>query len=340
MLWSLVYHIIFRFVGFASVVTAANWLLVFVGAAVMFLLKSDHNLSKTFTGFIRYCFPPEMFKTRSCRSDVVLWIINFLFAPFLITPFLVGSVVFSAMVTIGVDFATYYTHYLFHKVPAFWEFHKVHHSAEFLTPISNKRIHPIEFVFDAEGVALIGGAVMGVACYVFSMPIYENTILGVDIYFLLNTLSFFNLRHSHISMSYGRLEGWLLSPAQHQLHHSAETRHWDKNIGLFLSVWDRLFGTFAYSEPRGSYRLGLAESEMAEYSTTWQLYTTPFVNVAKMAARGWSRKNVAVEPQGERPLAGHTGPNLIEDGSGALRPSGICDPLAPASIVAGAPAGT
>jgi sterol desaturase/sphingolipid hydroxylase (fatty acid hydroxylase superfamily) len=182
MLWSLVYHIISRFLGFAAIVVLANWLLLVVAAVVMFFVRPDRNLPKTLHGLVRYCFPREMFVTRSCRADVVLWILSFLFSPFFITPVLLGGIFFSTMTyagltrlfgshpqaeqstalwivvavvaTIGVDFATYYTHYLFHKVPALWEFHKVHHSAEFLTPISNKRIHPLEFIFDANGVAL------------------------------------------------------------------------------------------------------------------------------------------------------------------------------------------
>jgi len=359
MLWSLVFQIISRFLGFAAVVILANWLLIFVGAAVLFFVKSEHDLPKTFGGFVRYCFPAEMFKTKSCRADVVMWLVHFLFSPFLVTPLLLGSIFFSTItylgltrlfgshpqleestavwvfvavaVTIGVDFATFYTHYLFHKVPVFWEFHKVHHSAEFLTPISNKRIHPFEFIFDGNGVALVGGTFLGLFSYIFSMPLYENTVLGVDAYFLLNTLSFFNLRHSHISMSYGKLEKWLLSPAQHQLHHSAETRHWDKNIGLFLAVWDRWFGTFNYSEPQGSFRLGLARNEIAEYATPWQLYTTPFVNVAKMAARRWPLKRGAHPQLGLNEsharvlnglLVGHSGPNSIEDRSATAGPPG------------------
>jgi sterol desaturase/sphingolipid hydroxylase (fatty acid hydroxylase superfamily) len=358
MIWSLISHIIARFAGFAAIVVLANWLLIVVGAAVMFFVFKDHNLPKTLHGFVRYCFPPEMFKTRSCRADIVLWLVNFLLAPFLITPLLLGSIFFSAMayacltrlfgthaqieesttvwvavavvVTIGVDFATFYTHYLFHKVPAFWEFHKVHHSAEFLTPISNKRMHPFEVIFDANGVALVGGMLLGTFSYVLSMPIYENTIIGVDAYFLLNTFSFFNLRHSHISMSYGRLEKWLLSPAQHQVHHSSETRHWDKNIGLFLSVWDRLFGTFVYSEPRGSYRLGLPGNEGSEYTTAWQLYTMPFVRVFRMAARHLPFKPAVAESGSQGPLVrflneslvGHPGPSGIEDGSANAGPSG------------------
>ena len=34
-------------------------------------------------------------------------------------------------------------HWLSHKVPLLWEFHKVHHNAEVLTPLTNFRLHPV-----------------------------------------------------------------------------------------------------------------------------------------------------------------------------------------------------
>src|ERR1039458_8498353 len=35
---------------------------------------------------------------------------------------------------------------LFHAIPALWEFHKVHHSAEVLTPLTEMRTHPVEII--------------------------------------------------------------------------------------------------------------------------------------------------------------------------------------------------
>ena len=34
-------------------------------------------------------------------------------------------------------------HYVPHRVPFLWEFHKVHHSATVLTPLTNFRVHPV-----------------------------------------------------------------------------------------------------------------------------------------------------------------------------------------------------
>ena len=266
-----------------------------------------------------------MFKLNSPRLDLIFYVVNRVTTPLIITPLLIGSALFATLsydgltrlfgvhsqepvstavwvcvaviVTIGADFATFYTHYLDHKISVMWQFHKVHHAAEFLIPITNKRFHPVQQIFDNAGVMLTSGALLGVFAYVFSMPLYENTIIGIDAYFFVNALSFYHLRHSHINMSYGWLEKWFLSPAQHQLHHSLEARHWDKNFGLFLSIWDRMFGTFLYSEPRGSFRLGLPDNEGERFQSVVQLYTTPFVNVAKMAGKQLPADGTAVPPQ-------------------------------------------
>jgi sterol desaturase/sphingolipid hydroxylase (fatty acid hydroxylase superfamily) len=318
MFWPLITHVLSHFVSFTFFITLATWFSLVTGAALTFVVRTDHGLPKTFKGFLRYCFPPEMLKAQSCRVDSVYWVLNRLAIPVFIAPLVLGAVFCSTLtysglthlfgahaqnpestlvwafvavvVTIAADFATFYTHYLDHKIAVMWEFHKVHHSPEFLIPMTNKRFHPVQQIFDESGVAAVSGGLLGVFSYVFSMPIYENTVIGIDAYFLLNCLSFYHLRHSHINMSYGWLEKWILSPAQHQLHHSREGRHWDKNFGLFFSVWDRWFGTLLYSEPRGSFQLGLPGNEGLQYRSIPQLYVSPFVNIGKMALNGLRSK--------------------------------------------------
>jgi sterol desaturase/sphingolipid hydroxylase (fatty acid hydroxylase superfamily) len=325
MFWSLISKILSHFVSFAFFVTLMTWVSLAIGAALTFLVRTNHGLPKTFRGFLRFCFPREMFTTKTVHVDIIFYVVNRLSTPLLIAPLLLGSIFISitsyegltrlfgphaqvpesslvwltvvTAVVIGADFATFYTHYLDHKIKVMWEFHKVHHSSEFLIPITNKRFHPFQQIFDNAGVALATGVVIGVFSYLFSMPIYDNTIAGVDAYFLVNALSFYHLRHSHIDMSYGWLENILLSPTQHHLHHSRELRHWDKNFGLLLSVWDRMFGTFLYSEPRGSYRLGLPENEGQNYRTVAQLYATPIINIGKMAQGGLRGKATAPHPK-------------------------------------------
>ena len=75
------------------------------------------------------------------------------------------------------------------------------------------------------------------------------TLLGANIFSFLFNVAGANLRHSHIWISYGRLvERVLVSPAQHQLHHSIDPRDGNANFGAVLAVWDWLGGGFRLAE--------------------------------------------------------------------------------------------
>jgi sterol desaturase/sphingolipid hydroxylase (fatty acid hydroxylase superfamily) len=39
-----------------------------------------------------------------------------------------------------------------------------------------------------------------------------------------------------------------VSHAHHQVHHSANPKHFNKNLGSCLALWDRMFGTLYVSE--------------------------------------------------------------------------------------------
>jgi sterol desaturase/sphingolipid hydroxylase (fatty acid hydroxylase superfamily) len=309
--WHQFLHVLTSFLTFGFFAMILSWVMIVLGAALNFSVRSDHGKPKTILGFLEYLLPPEIVKIKSCRIDAVYYVVNRLGFQTLGAPLILGNIFASTLTyqaltatlgphaqkpapvlvwvgigiiaAIAIDFATFYTHYLDHKFAVMWEFHKVHHSAEFLIPITNRRFHPIQELFDNTGEVLVAGILIGTLSYIFSMPIFNDTVIGVDAYYLLNVMSFHHLRHSHVNLSYGPLEAWILSPAQHQLHHSQEARHWDKNFGLFLAVWDRMFGTLLYAEPLGSFRLGLPEAESQGYDSVWQLYATPFINVWKMS---------------------------------------------------------
>jgi len=71
------------------------------------------------------------------------------------------SVVYMLVVITVIDFVGFYIHYLQHKIPILWEFHKVHHSAEVMHPMSNFREHPIDNLayqaFTGLGYGIEGG---------------------------------------------------------------------------------------------------------------------------------------------------------------------------------------
>src|SRR5690606_23542459 len=90
----------------------------------------------------------------------------------------------------------------------------------------------------------------------------ELTLLGVHAVGLVLNAATGNLRHSHVWLGFGpRVERWLISPAQHQLHHSAAPAGHDCNYGTWLACWDRLGGTLKPSGARAPSTFGVAASE-------------------------------------------------------------------------------
>ncbi len=146
------------------------------------------------------------------------------------------------------DFLRFFHHWMMHKFEWMWQLHKTHHSAEVLTPLTLFRTHPLESLQASFRNALSFGVSGGVFMFLFSGQFELITLLEVNIFgFLFNTFTG-NLRHSQIPMSLGPLEHILISPKQHQIHHSNLPEHFNKNFGVALSIWDKVFGTFLKSD--------------------------------------------------------------------------------------------
>ncbi len=154
------------------------------------------------------------------------------------------SFVYSIVLFLAWDLSRYVLHRLAHEVPALWAIHKVHHSAEVMTPFTLFRVHPVErFLFGLRGV-LVTGVVAGVFFWVFRAPVVQLELLGVTaLGFVFNVLGS-NLRHSHVWLSYGPvLERVLISPAQHQIHHGSAAVEQTSNYGTWLAIWDWIGGS-------------------------------------------------------------------------------------------------
>lgn len=179
-------------------------------------------------------------------------------APALGVSALTAGAVFTLAAFLVEDYGRYLVHRLMHRVPLLWELHKVHHSAEVLTPLTLYRTHPIEALLNGARASLSIGAVTGVCAWAFGPAVRVWEILGVDAIGFVWTLCGANLRHSHVWVSWGRaLEHVFVSPAQHQVHHSADPRHHDKNFGTVLAIWDWLGGSLYVTGPRERLRFGL-----------------------------------------------------------------------------------
>ena len=140
------------------------------------------------------------------------------------------------------DLSRYWLHRLMHSIKFLWRFHKVHHSAEVLNPLTFYRVHPLESFLFGLRYALVTGFITAFYVYFFGAGIRAIDFLGVNVLVLLFSIVGSNLRHSHIPFSYPKgLEKWFVSPYQHQLHHS--TKYLQRNFGSSLAIWDRMFST-------------------------------------------------------------------------------------------------
>jgi len=149
------------------------------------------------------------------------------------------------------DASRFLLHLAMHKFSWLWRIHQVHHTATSLTPFSTYRLHPLESLLYQLRASLVHGVCAGCAYFWLGAQLSGWELWGASIWVIVFNSLGANLRHSNIPIKYGPLEKWLISPAQHQLHHGIKTM--GANYGSFLAVWDRLFnswqagqGTVAY----------------------------------------------------------------------------------------------
>jgi sterol desaturase/sphingolipid hydroxylase (fatty acid hydroxylase superfamily) len=260
---------------------------------------------------------PRLWLHRSAREDYTLFVVRgvlrlTLFAPFAIaavplaarlaarctqafgaSPFagaspLVAMVLFSATLFVVEDFSRFFFHFATHRVGWLWELHRVHHTAEVLTPFTLYRLHPVEGLLNRARGTLTTALVAGLFAWAFPGKVRGLEILGVDALGFLWSFAGSNLRHSHVWVSYGpRVERWLLSPAQHQVHHSVEARHHDRNFGTALALWDRLFGTLYVPQGRERITVGLPEERAGR--GLGALVVTPLVRAMGRIVPGAAR---------------------------------------------------
>lgn len=167
------------------------------------------------------------------------------------------------------DLVIYFQHRLFHRMPLFWRFHRMHHTDLDLDVSSGVRFHPVEIalslIIKAAAVLLIG--------------IAPRSVLLFEI--LLNATSLFS--HANMRLPVG-IDRWtrlfVVTPDMHRVHHSVIPRETDSNFGFNLPWWDRLFCTYR-AQPRDGHDLmiiGLREFRELDKLGLRQLLLLPFIS--------------------------------------------------------------
>jgi sterol desaturase/sphingolipid hydroxylase (fatty acid hydroxylase superfamily) len=266
----------------------------------------------TFMDFIRHSFPIEGWRSKSLQIDTIMFLVGKLirnlvyvgdailavaiatgFAAILHWAFphfkphqagFAAMIIASILIYVAMDFGLYWTHYLEHKIDFLWEIHKIHHSATFLNPMTAVRTHPLSDKFEHLGVTLTCGVPMGIAMFLFGFNLANTTLLLVNANIIAGLLTFEILHHSQFPIRFGILDKVLVSPRMHQTHHSARYEHWDRNFGIRLSIWDRIFGTHvtAGKDEVLTYGIGRGESYNLRYDNVHGVYIQPIIDSVKV----------------------------------------------------------
>jgi sterol desaturase/sphingolipid hydroxylase (fatty acid hydroxylase superfamily) len=169
------------------------------------------------------------------------------------------------------DLVIYAQHVIFHKVPALWRLHRMHHTDLDFDVTTALRFHPLEIVLSML-IKLVVVVILG------APPV---AVLLFEV--ILNATALFNHGNVRLPERADRALRWLLvTPDMHRVHHSVRPEETDSNFGFNLPWWDRLFGTYR-DQPRDGHAgmtIGL------EYFRDWRairlygLLLQPFLNPA------------------------------------------------------------
>jgi sterol desaturase/sphingolipid hydroxylase (fatty acid hydroxylase superfamily) len=312
----------------ASLLATGLLLLTALGSALIAYWRTVEH--KSWREFFDFVFPHEIITHPSAKADVLFWVTKKAIMPFLmlpagvtfvvavgyvtnrvlaalfqVTPPLIEGpagpftiVVFTATMLLAYDISYYLYHVAQHRFPILWELHKVHHSAEVMVGITKDRVHPLDELMNRAWDGVIPGICFGIWSLV-SLNLVELTVFGVNVYVMRNILMMDFVRHTHFKISFGPLNNVVLCPHWHQLHHSTDPRHYDKNFGLLFSFWDRLFGTLCVPRPDEDFKFGLMERNVGDYQSLAGLYVMPLKRMWRQIVRRLRPAKPEQEPSSE-----------------------------------------
>lgn len=192
---------------------------------------------------------------------------------------------------VALEFSGYWAHRVLHTGKLLWYTHRAHHSAEVLSFLTGGRGHPLEHIVFLVFALGVGGGLIGGFLYVSGTSLHPQLPLCM-VFIGVFAASMDKILHSELPLSLGPMDYIFMSARMHQIHHSAEFRHRDKNFGGTLSVFDWIFGTAYRPVPSESFRRGLSDDELGErnpHQTLKALYVEPFVLVWSDLRRKWGK---------------------------------------------------
>jgi sterol desaturase/sphingolipid hydroxylase (fatty acid hydroxylase superfamily) len=140
------------------------------------------------------------------------------------------------------DFVYYVLHYVDHHSRAFWAVHITHHSSDHFNITTGFRSPVLQPLYR----------------YLYFSPL---AFLGFNPWHIMVAYSVLQVYgtwvHTQTVKSMGFLEWFMVTPSHHRVHHACNIRYLDRNMGMALIIWDRIFGTFEKEVPDVPIKYGI-----------------------------------------------------------------------------------
>ncbi|MCA6446080.1 MAG: sterol desaturase family protein [Chitinophagaceae bacterium] len=127
------------------------------------------------------------------------------------------------------DFLYYWLHRFDHEIRLFWAVHVTHHSSEKMNFTVGFRSSVFQPLYR----------------FIYFIPLALMGFRPIDIAFIYSATQIWGIFvHTELIHKMGWMEYIFVTPSHHRVHHGSNPKYLDKNMGMFLIIWDKLFGTF------------------------------------------------------------------------------------------------
>lgn len=127
------------------------------------------------------------------------------------------------------DFCFYWIHRTEHSSRFFWAVHATHHSSEYFNLSVGFRSSVLEPVYR----------------FAFYLPLPFLGFTAQDIMLSFSITQIYGLLVHTQYIKRIPIYDWIfVTPSHHRVHHASNILYLDRNMGMFLIIWDRLFGTY------------------------------------------------------------------------------------------------
>lgn len=176
---------------------------------------------------------------RTTYVGILLWFYTHRLTDPIVNPMLYWFLLFLAE-----DLAFYLLHYVDHHCRLFWAVHVTHHSSEHFNLTTGFRSSVFQPLYR----------------FVYFIPLALVGFHPADIVVMYSITQIYGIIiHTESIKRLGWLEHILVTPSHHRVHHASNVEYLDKNMGMCLIIWDKLFGTFQEELPDVPPRYGVTK---------------------------------------------------------------------------------